>query len=146
MKELGQAAWITAAAGAMGIDIDIAGKGTLAKIKLPADLQQVVRIKVVGISQVAEADGMRLELDAGAGIDNEAWNSEAIAVTKTSSTLNFAIGDVIQWVYTSADDVDIGDLAADDFLQLCCYYAAVVGVDCATDLLLAGEGVEIQYV
>jgi len=147
IKELGTAAWIVTAAAPMGIDIDAADEGALAKIKLPADLQQIVRIKVFGIAQVAEADGMQLLIAAGSGIDNEAWNAEAIAVaSKTSSTLNFANLDVVQWVFTSADDSDIGDLAAGDFLQWCCYYAAASGGNCATDLLLAGEGLEIQYV
>lgn len=147
VKELGTATWIVAAGSAMGIDIDAADEGAVVKIKLPLDLQQVVRIRVFGIAQVAEADGMQLLIAAGAGIDNETWNAEAIAVaSKTSSTLNFANLDVIQWVFTSADDSDIGDLSAGDFLQWCCYYAAASGANCATDLLLAGEGLEIQYV
>jgi parallel beta-helix repeat protein len=147
IKELGTAAWIVTAAAPMGIDIDAANEGALAKIKLPPDLQKVVRIKVWGIAQAADADGMQLQVAAGAGGDNEAWNAEAIAVaSKTSATLNFAIGDVMQWVFTSADDADIGDLAAGDFLQWCCYYAASSGANIATDLLLAGEGLEIQYV
>jgi parallel beta-helix repeat protein len=147
-KELGTAVWVTGAAAAMGIDIDAADEGALAKIKLPLDLQKVVRIKVWGIAQVAEADGMQLQVaSTGAGGDNEAWNAEAIAVaSKTSTTLNFAVGDVVQWTFTSSDDADIGDLAAGDFLQWCCVYAAASGANCATDLLLAGEGLEIQYV
>jgi len=152
IKELGTAVWITTAAAPMGIDIDAADEGALAKIKLPSDLQQVVRIKVFGIAQVAEADHMVLTVAAGAGVDtvatpHEAWNAEAIAVAaKPSTTVNFANLDVIQWVFTPADDADIGHLTADDFLQWCCYYNAIVGADCATDLLLAGEGLEIHYV
>jgi len=147
IKELGTAVWIVTAAAPMGIDIDAANEGALAKIKLPLGLQQVVRIKVFGIAQVAEADGMQLNIAAGSGIDNETWNAEAIAVaSKTSSTLNFANLDVIQWAFTPVDDSDIGDLTGGDFLQWCCYWADVVGGNCATDLLLAGEGLEIQYV
>lgn len=147
IKELGTAAWIVAAAAPMGIDIDAADEGALAKIKLPPDLQQVVRIKVWGIAQVAEADHMMLLVVAGAGGDNETWNAEAITpAAKIGDTVNFANLDVVQWTFTSADDADIGHLVAGDFLQWCCYYNAAAGVDCATDLLLAGEGLEIQYV
>lgn len=148
VKELGTAAWLVTAAGPMGIVVDAANEGALAKVKLPLDLQQVVRIVVWGVSHGgAEAHGMQLQVAAGAGGDNEAWNAEDIAVaSKTSSTLNFANLENIYWVFTSADDADIGDLAAGDFLQWCCYYAAVSGDNMATDLLLAGEGLEIQYV
>ena len=147
VKELGTAAWIVAAASAMGIDIDAADEGALAKIKLPLDLQQVVRIKVWGTAQVAEAHHMMLLVVAGAGGDNESWTAEAIApAAKASDTVNFANLDNIQWTFTATEDSDIGDLAAGDFLQWCCYYNAVSGADCATDLLLAGEGLEIQYV
>jgi len=147
VKELGTAAWIVTAASAMGIDIDAADEGALAKIKLPQDLQQVVRIKVWGTAQVTEADHMTLLIAAGAGGDNESWTGEAIAVAgKLSDTVNFTALDNIQWTFTAADDADIGHLTAGDFLQWCCYYNALSGVDCATDLLLAGEGLEIQYV
>ena len=147
VKELGTAAWIVTAASAMGIDIDAADEGALAKIKLPQDLQQVVRIKVWGTAQVTEADHMTLLIAAGAGGDNESWTGEAIAVAgKLSDTVNFTALDNIQWTFTAADDADIGHLTAGDFLQWCCYYNAAAGVDCATDLLLAGEGLEIQYV
>lgn len=146
IKELGTAAWITTAAAAMGIDIDAADEGALAKIKLPLDLQSIIRIKVWGIAQVAEADGMQLQTaSTGAGGDNENWNTHPSTMTKTSLTLNFAVGDVIQWSFVPADD-NIGSLLAGDFLQWCCYYAAASGANCATDLLLAGEGLEIQYV
>lgn len=148
VKELGTAAWIVTAAAPMGVDIDAANEGALAgRIKLPSDLQQLVRIKVCGTAQVAEADGMRLDLEGMSGVDNESGaTGEVISVTKTSSTLNFANLDEITWVFTPADDVDIGHLTADDRLQICCYYAIAAGADCATDLLLSGEEVEIQYV
>lgn len=146
IKELGTAAWVVTTAAAMGIDVDAADEGAVGKIKLPTDLQQVVRIKVWATSGVAEADGMRGTVTASGGIDNEAWNAEAIAVTKTSATLNFAAGDIINWMIDPSDYADIGHLTASDVLQFCFYYAIADGVNCATDALIMGDCVEIHYV
>ena len=147
LKELGPAAWVTTAANPMGIEVDAANEGALAKIKLPTDLQQVIRIKVWAISNITEADAMRLEVAAAAGGDNEAWNAETIAVAdKPSTSTNFAVEDVIYWTFTSADDADIGDLGPGDLLQWCIYYETAGGADCETDVLICGYVLEIEYI
>lgn len=128
-----------------GWDIDVVGEYARAFAFLPGDVTKIVRIKIYARSMVTEADAMRLEININGGGDNEAYNTEAIAVAdKASTSTNFATDDIIYWTLTSSDDADIGDLARGDSLEIKVLGEDAGGDDCTTDARF--RTVEIQYV
>jgi len=134
VKEAGTAIWLVAPGSPVGIEIDAADEIAIAKRTLPLWVKQVVQIKVYAISLLTEADAMRLEILIDAGISNEAYNAEAIAVVnKASVTTNFAANDVIYWLLTAADDVDVDDLIGGDHCSIIVRHEVAGNGDCETD-------------
>ena len=137
--------FISADGSPKGWEIDAAGEWAIALGQLPLKLRRVVRIKIWAVSNVLEADHMRLEININAGASNEPYTTEAIAVAnKPSETSNFAVNDVIYWEIDPSDDPDIGDLAGGDSLGIKVLHEAAGDGDIATDAVL--RCVEIEYV
>lgn len=134
VKEAGTATWLVSPGTPVGIEIDAADEIAIAKRTLPLWVKQVVQIKVYAISLLTEADAMRLEILIDAGISNEAYNAEAIAVVnKASATTNFAANDIIYWLLTAADDVDVDDLIGGDHCSIIVRHEIAGNGDCETD-------------
>jgi len=113
------AQFIHTTAAAQGWQVNAATEWAIATGPIPDDFLTFVSLKVYGVSEVAEADEMRLELEAYGAASDEAFTTETISVAdKDSETTNMAIGDIVYWKFTTADDADFGHLAAGDSLQV----------------------------
>jgi len=72
-----------------------------------------------------------------AGLSNEAYNAEDVTLAShASDTTNFAIGDVIYWFVTPADDTDLDDLIGGDAFYVKVEHAAAGNGDCETDAVM----------
>lgn len=132
-------------AAPFGWEIDADTEYAIALGHLPLEVQQVVRWKIWATSLVAEADAMRLEINGYGGADNEAYNTETVAVANhPSESSNFAVNDVIYWVLDSSDDVDLDDMLGNDQIMIQVLHEVAGGPDCATDA--AFTCAEIEYV
>lgn len=130
-----------------GIDIDADDEFCYAYVTLPMHLQKVIRIKLWAYSNVVEAtNNMLLRLVAHAGGSSEQWGTEAIDVANEESieTGGIIANDVLHWVFDASDDSDIGDLAAQDYVEIMAVGEAAGAPDVATDALFGGW--EIEYV
>ncbi len=128
-----------------GIDIDAVNEFAHAKIPLPTEIQQVVRIKIWAYSNVIEAaNNMLLRIVAHGAGSSELWSGNAIDVPDHPSEETGGIiqYDVIHWVIDVGDDAQVGTLAAQDLLELLAVFNAVVGADIATDALFGGYNIE----
>jgi parallel beta-helix repeat protein len=119
-----------ATVGTMGVLVDAGVEWALAQLQVPWEAHALVKIVIHAVSTVAEADGMRAELRINAGADNEIFNTHTETVTITSSTLNFAINDIIRWVRSSAV---VTAIKGGDNLSVRVIYAPISGVDIATN-------------
>lgn len=130
-----------------GIDIDANDEFTHVKIPLPAEAQQVVRLKVWAYSNVIEAtNNMLLRIVAHGAGSNELWSGNAIDVANKPSVEEGGIVqyDVIHWVIDVNDDAQIGTLTAQDLIEFLVVGEAASAPDIATDALFGGY--EIEYV
>jgi parallel beta-helix repeat protein len=135
--------FLSAAGAAWGWEIDAAGEYAIGYIRLPDYVQHTLTLKIVGNSVIAEADGMRLLVTANGGAPNEVYNTENVAVTKTSTTLNFAATDFVEWDILPADDPDVDDFTGGDWIMIKVEHAVAAGGDCETDCIF--QGVEVYY-
>lgn len=111
-------------------------------LRLPAEVQQVVRMKIYARAVVLSAAAMRLEINANGGADNEAYNTHATAAPNTPSTsTNFAADDVIFWTLTAAGIVA---LLGGDTVEVKVLHEAAGDSDVATNAYI--RTVEIEYV
>jgi len=125
-----------------GFLIDLADEYARAWMRLPAEVQQVVRMKIYARAGALSAAAMRLEINANGGADNEAYNTHATAAPNTPSTSsNFAADDVIFWTLTSAQIVA---LLGGDSVEVKVLHEAAGDGDCATNAYM--RTVEIEYV
>lgn len=121
----------------VGWEIDLAGEYAATMGWIPNDVFQVSHLSIWGVSLVEEADAMRLQIMLRAGLSNEAYNAEDVTLAShASDTTNFAIGDVIYWFVTPADDTDLDDLMGGDALYVKVEHAAAGNGDCETDAVL----------
>ena len=121
----------------IGWEIDAATEFAATMGWIPNDVFQVTHLSIWGVSLVAEAGAMRLQIMLRAGLSNEAYNAEDVTLAShPSDTANFAAGDVIYWFVTPADDSDLGDLIGGDAFYVKVEHAAAGNGDCETDAVL----------
>ncbi len=120
--------FIHATGAAQGWQVNLAAEWAIAMGHIPDDFLTFVSLQVYGVSEVAEADEMRLELEAYGAASDEIFSTETISVVdKDSVTTNMAIDDIVYWNFTVADDADFGNLATGDSLQIKVLHEAVGG-------------------
>lgn len=125
-----------------GYLIDADTEYARAWLRLPAEVQQVVRMKIYARAVVLSAAAMRLEINANGGADNEPYNTHATAAPNTPSTsTNFAANDVIFWALTVAGIVA---LLGGDSVEVKVLHEAAGDGDVATNAYI--RTVEIEYV
>ncbi|MBA7680266.1 hypothetical protein ES703_88578 [subsurface metagenome] len=125
-----------------GFLIDAADEYAKAWMRLPAEVQQVVRMKVYARSVVLEADKMRLEFVIEGGADNEAYTTHTGSVANHPSTSgNFAADDIIFWTVTEAG---VLALVGGDSVEVKVLHEEAGNGDCATNAYI--RTVEIEYV
>jgi len=113
---------------AQGWQVNAATEWAIATGHIPDDFDAFVSLKVYGVTEVLEADEMRLELEMYGAASDEPFTTETISVAdKDSETTNFIIGDVVYWKFVLGDDADFGDLAAGDSIQIKVIHEAVGG-------------------
>jgi len=130
-----------------GIDIDANDELAVSHRTLPLEVQQVVRIKIWGYSNVIEAtNNMLLRIIVNGGTGNEQWNTNNIDVINHPSeeTGGIVVSDVLHWMIDAGDDADIGNIIGGDLLEILAVGEAAVAPDIATDALFGA--VEIEYV
>jgi len=121
----------------MGCLINDTNEFVLGSVCLPPDAVQLVWVTVCGTSAVLEADSMMFGIEMNAGGDNDAYNRDAFgALTKASTSSNFAANDNIFWVFTHNDDADMRDFTGGDCIEIKLKYSAAVDVDCATNVYI----------
>jgi len=137
--------FLSADGSSWGWEIDAATDYSVATATLPPNATQLIKIVIKGVSLVAEADAMRLEIDGYAGASNQAEGTETIDVVDCpSDTTNFAADDYIEWTLTASDDTDIDEIHGGDTVQIKCQHEAAGGADCETDCVL--QAVELHYI
>lgn len=129
--------FIHAAGSRQGWEINTAAEWAIALGHIPDDYDAFVSLKVYGVSMVAEADEMHLELEMYGAASDEPFATYTIAVAnKDSETTNFIIGDVVYWKFVVGDDADFGNLTAGDSLQIKVIYEGAVAPDSDTQAVL----------
>jgi len=124
-----------------GFLIDADTEYARAWLRLPPEVQQVVRIKIYARAVAASGTTMALEINVNGGADNEAFNTHATAAPNTPSTsTNFAADDVIYWTLTSAEIVA---LVGGDSIEIKVLHEAANAGGVTTDAYL--RTVEIEY-
>lgn len=126
----------------VGFLIDAATEYARSYLRLPNEVQQVVRMKVYAVSGILEIDGMRLELIIYGAADNENYQTHNGSVANHPSTsANFAAGDVIFWTIETAG---VLALLGGDSVEVKVLHEVAGDGDCATNAYL--RTVEIEYV
>ncbi len=121
-----------------GIDLDADGEIAMCHIKLPPELQLVVRIQIWAYSNVIEAvNNMLLQFNIHGATSSELWNTHSIDVADHPSeeTGGIVVGDVIHWIIDATDDADVAALAACDKLEILAVGEGASAPDIATDAL-----------
>ena len=113
-----------------GILIDAATEYAMAQMFIPHEANGLVKIQISAHANVLEADGMQLEIRVNAGDDNEPFNTHTETVTNTSTTLNFASGDIIRWSWS---DATINAIKGGDDLTVRVIFAPASGVNINTN-------------
>lgn len=125
-----------------GYEIDAGGEFARAWLRLPAEVQQVMGMKVYARTVVLEADEMELEMVVLGGADNEPYNTHDGSIAQLDSvSANFAADDVIFWRNTEAG---VLALVGGDSVEVKVLHEAAQGANCATDAFF--RTVEIEYV
>jgi len=125
-----------------GYLIDLAGEFARAWLRLPPEVQQVVRMRIYARAVILSAAAMRLEINANGGADNEPFNIHATAAPNTPSiSTSFAADDVIYWELTMAQIVA---LLGGDSVEVKVLHEAAGNGDVGTDAYL--RTVEFEYV
>jgi hypothetical protein len=135
---VGGTTFLSAVTAGWGWEIDATTEYAAGFIKLPSELKETRSFMVQGNSIVTEADGMQLQLITDGGADNEGFNNDHVDVTKTSSTLNLAANDYVQWKFLPVDDADIDDYIGGDTIMFKILWSDVSGGNCATDAVFHG--------
>jgi len=142
---------VTSITSPTGVDVDAATEGALAWGQLPAESQQVVRIKVWAVATgtpIGAGGQMRLAATFNAGAANAAYNT----ATKSWTLANFdgedadyIVDDVVHWVIEDADvGTELLNLVAGDSFEFFALYNAGADPDGATDAVF--RCIEIEYV
>jgi parallel beta-helix repeat protein len=125
-----------------GFLIDYPTEMARAWLRLPNEVQQVVRMKVYARSIATEADRMRLELVIYGAADNEPYNTNNGSIADHPSTsVNFAADDIIFWTIITAG---VLALIGGDSVEVKVLWETQGGGDCPTGAYF--RTVEIEYV
>ena len=113
---------------------------------LPLEVQQVVRIRVIGVALAAPGVGdyMRIQITGDGGTFGEDFATEPIdVVDKNNNATDPQIDEPIQWIFTPADDADIGHLLGGDRLQLKVLHEGAGNGDAETNAIVDSIQVEV---
>ncbi|MCK5018854.1 MAG: right-handed parallel beta-helix repeat-containing protein [Candidatus Peribacteraceae bacterium] len=125
-----------------GYEIDANTEMARAWLRLPPEVQQVVRMNVYARSVVTEADEMELQMVVLGGADNEAYNTHDGSIAQLDSvSANFAADDIVFWRNTEAG---VLALVGGDSVEVKVLHEAAEGGNCETDAFF--RTVEIEYV
>jgi len=130
-----------------GVDVDANDEAAVGRRWLPLDVQEVLKIRIYGHSNVIEAtNNMLLRIIANAGSSSEQWDAENVDVPNEPSIEEGGIiaKDVLSWIISKADDASLGNFVGGDFVQIMAVGEAAVAPDIGTDALF-GEAV-IEYI
>lgn len=125
-----------------GYEIDANTEMARAWLRLPPEVQQIVRMKVYARSVVAETHEMELEMVILGGADNEPFGTHDGSIAQLdSASINFAADDIIFWINTEAGTLA---LVGGDSVEVKVLHEAAEGDNCETDAFF--RTVEIEYV
>ena len=134
-----------------GIDVDAATEGALVWGQLPADVIQVVRIKIWAVSTgtpINAGGQMHLAVTFNAGAANAAYNTATKSWTLTNwdgADTDYSANDVISWIIKRADvGNELDNLIAGDSFEFFALYNAGADPDGATDAVF--RCIEVEYV
>lgn len=139
--------FISTAGEAWGWEIDADTEFALGIGWLPLELQQIVRIRIIGVGLAAPGAGneMRAQFTGEAATFDEVFTTHSIDVVDLDSEeTNFAIDDVIHWILDSTDDADIANITGGDRLQLKVLHEGAGGGSIATDAII--DSIQVEYV
>lgn len=131
--------FISTAGEAWAWEINAAGEFAIGIGWLPPAVQQVMNIRIIGVGLAAPGAGnaMRIELTGEGATFEEGFATNSIDVAnKNSEEINFAIDEVIQWLFTPTDDAQIGTLRGGDRLQIKVLHEDAGNGDIATDTIV----------
>ena len=115
---------------------------------LPLEVQQVVRIRVIGVGLAAPgaADAyMKIQITGEGATFDEVYTTEPIdVIDKNNEEDNFAVDDVINWVFTATDDADIGHLLGGDRLQIKVLHEGGDAPHIETNAIV--DSIQVEYV
>lgn len=114
-----------------GWQLNAGGEYISCYANIPEKITTCLRLRVTAVSNVVEADGMRMQIDLRAGGQNEPYNTHSQGYTQTSNTLNFIQLDIIEWIVDH--DATLLAVSGGDSVLIKCNYSAASGADCATD-------------
>ena len=122
---------------AQGWQVNAATEWAITKGHVPDDYLTFVSLEIYGVTEVTEADEMRLELSMYGAASDEPFATETISVAdKDSETTGMTLGDVVYWKFVLADDADFGDLTAGDSLQIKVIHEAAGGGSIDTQAIM----------
>lgn len=125
--------------------IDSTNDWACTSLTLPWDFKRINSIWIYAVTNVTEADAMRLTIYIAGGEPNSIWSAEvAYKSTCYSYDSNMDQYDVVRWRLRVADDSDIGDWEAGYSLQIKITYSVAGNGDCATEAWF--RNVLIEYI
>ncbi len=139
--------FISTAGEAWGWEISADTNFALGVDWLPLLVQQVVRIRVIGVALAAPGAGdyMRIQITGEGGTFGEDFATEPIdVVDHNNEEVSVAIDGVVNWVFDATDDADIGHLLGGDRIQIKVLHEGAGNGDAATNAIV--DSIQIEYV
>ena len=134
-----------------GVDVDATGEEAILYGQIPAETQQVVRIKIWGVATdapIGAGGQMHLEVTLNAGASNAAYNTAAKSwnlVNHDGEEADYVADDIVHWIIVDADvGNELLNLAAGDSFELRATWETGADPDGATDCIF--RVAEIEYV
>jgi len=102
-----------------------------------------IRVTAVGLVDPGVGNKMLLTLNANGGKSDEQYTAEPVVVTnKGTEEIDFDVNDIITWIFTGSDDVDISHMDDKHSIEIKLKYNAAVAADVATDAVLRNVVIE----
>lgn len=134
-----------------GVNVDAATEAALLWGQLPAEVQQVVRIKVWAVSEgtpIGAGGQMHLAATFNAGASNAAYNTATkswVLANFDGEEADYVANDVVSWVIVEATTGnELKNLRAGDSFEFFAQYNAGADPDGATDAVF--RCIEVEYV
>ncbi|GAG87107.1 unnamed protein product, partial [marine sediment metagenome] len=140
-------AFVSTAGEAWGWEISADTNFALGIGWLPLEVQQVVRIRVIGVALAAPGAGayMRIQITGEGATFDEVFTTEPIdVVNHNNEEVNVAIDDVVNWVFDATDDADIGQLLGGDRLQIKVLHEGAGNGDAETNAIV--DTIQVEFV